>query len=131
VVVFIESPVGVINTREASPMTALDQKAMEVCQRLDGGPRWPQTQVRTRGSVQHPAGHDDDDTRRHLDMNDLTGSSALAVLAPYSAAIQRVPAVKNLDLLPDMGRMTAQWRPVERTGCSPERWPPANALQPS
>ncbi|MBS0449568.1 MAG: hypothetical protein JSR59_26970 [Proteobacteria bacterium] len=105
-------------------MTALDQDAMQFRQRLDRRLRRPQTQAGTRRSVQHPGGHCDDDTRRHLDMNDLTRRSVLAVLPAHPAAVQRVPAVKDLDFLPDMGRMTARWPWDAGHGCSSAaNWP--------
>lgn len=88
-------------------MTARNQNAMQFRERLDGRSRRTQTYVRTRSRIQHPAGHNDDDARRHLDVNDLTGRSEFAVLAPYLAAIQRMPAVEDVDFLPDMGRVTA------------------------
>ena len=99
--------VGVMDTGQASPMTALNQKAMKVRQRLDARLWRTQPQARTCSSVEHPAGHRDDDAWRHLDMNNLTRSSALAVLTPQPASMQRVPAVEDFDFLPDMGRMTA------------------------
>lgn len=39
-------------------------------------------------------------------MNDLTCGALLTVLAAKAAAVERVPAVENLNFLPDMGRMT-------------------------
>ena len=39
-------------------------------------------------------------------MNDLAVGAQLAVLAPQASPIQRVPAVEDLNFLPDMGRMT-------------------------
>jgi len=100
-------------------MTARKQDAMQLRKRLDGRSRRTQTQVRTRSRVQHPAGHDDDDARCHLNVYDLTGGSVLAVLAPYSAAIQRMPAVEDLDFLPDMGRMNGQLCSIVRMRYSP------------
>lgn len=46
---------GVMNTEEASPMTALKQNAMDVDQCLDAGLRG-QRRMLTRGPVQHPSG---------------------------------------------------------------------------
>ena len=39
-------------------------------------------------------------------MNDLAVGALLAVLASQASPIQRVPAIEDLNLLPDMGRMT-------------------------
>lgn len=86
------------------------QYAMQARKCFDGHSGRAQTQVRTHGRVQHPASHDDDDARRHLDVDELTGGPALAVLAPYAPSVQRMPRVEDLDFLPDMGRMTARWQ---------------------
>lgn len=60
VVIFVGSlTVDVMNIGGASPMTARKQNAMQLRVRLDGRSQRTQTQVRTRGRVQHPAGHDD------------------------------------------------------------------------
>lgn len=39
-------------------------------------------------------------------MNDFTTRPLLAVLSSKATAIQWVPAIKDLNFLPDMGRMT-------------------------
>jgi len=56
--------------------------------------------------VQHPCRQDDDDTGGDLDVDNVTASSALAVLLAKPAPEQRVPAIEDLDFQPDMGRMT-------------------------
>jgi hypothetical protein len=40
-------------------------------------------------------------------MNDLAAGAPLDILTSNPASIQRVPAVMDLNFLPDMGRMTA------------------------
>lgn len=39
-------------------------------------------------------------------MNHLTIGSLFAVLTPYTAAVQRVPAIEDFNFLRDMRRMT-------------------------
>jgi hypothetical protein len=58
--------------------------------------------------IQHPRGHHDDHARHHLDMNNLTAGTALDILAPNSSTIERMPAIIDFNVLPDMGRMTAR-----------------------
>lgn len=60
-----------------------------------------------RGGVEHPGCHHDDGARTHLNVNNLARRSLLAVLTSHTTAVQRVPAVEDFDLLPDMGRMTS------------------------
>jgi hypothetical protein len=40
-------------------------------------------------------------------MNDIAAGAPFDILAPKPAPIEGVPAIMDLDLLPDMGRMTA------------------------
>ena len=99
---------GGTNTGRASPKTEIEQDAIEFCQRLDGGLGCTELHARTSSLVQHPTGHENDDTRRHFNMDDVDATPALAVLPPHATTVQRMPAIEDLDLLPDMGRMTAQ-----------------------
>jgi hypothetical protein len=82
VLVFIEDLIGV-NTERASPKAAFNEDAMQIGQRVERDPRRTQGQVRTRGRVEHPAGHSDYDASLYFDMDDLTGGSALAVLPAH------------------------------------------------
>ena len=43
-------------------------------------------------------------------MNDIAAGAPLDILAPKAAPIMCVPAIMDLDLLPDMGRMTGHVR---------------------
>jgi hypothetical protein len=121
--VFIEGLVGV-NTERASPKAAFDQDAMQLGQRIETDQWRTQRQVRTRGRVEHPASHSDNDAWLYFNVNDLTGSPALAVLPAHPAAAQRVPAIEDLDFLPDMGGMNLRWQWAARRGCSSAAsWP--------
>jgi hypothetical protein len=79
---------------------------MQVDQGSDGHPWWAEPQPCADGRIKHPTRHDDDDAGRHLDMDDLTVRPPLAVLPPQAAAMQRVPAIMDDHLSPDMGRIT-------------------------
>jgi hypothetical protein len=103
----------------ASSETALDQQMMQVNQRRDRHARRADRHPGAAGRIQHPCRHHDDHAGRDLDVNDVTASPPLGILAPNAAPIECVPAVTNFDFLPDMGRMSARLRSAERTGCSP------------
>jgi hypothetical protein len=51
-------------------------------------------------------------------MNDFPASPVLDILTPNAAAIERVPAVMDVNFLPDMGRMTARLPLAARIICS-------------
>jgi hypothetical protein len=102
----------------ASSKTAFDQQLMQLRQ---GGHRKPwiaKLHARAHSNIEHPGGHDNDHAGRYLDVNHLTVGSLFAVLPPQTAAIERVPAVVDLDFLPDMRRMTCRLLSEGRTGCS-------------
>jgi hypothetical protein len=56
--------------------------------------------------VEHPRRDDRDHAGRHLDVLEAAGETILAAVPPDAPPAQRMPAVVNHDLLPDMGRMT-------------------------
>jgi hypothetical protein len=91
--------------RGASPKTEDVQQIMQVDQGSNGHPRCAEPQPCAGGRIEHPTRHDDDDARCCLDMDDLTVRPPLAVLPPQAAAMQRVPAIMDDYLSPDMGRM--------------------------
>jgi hypothetical protein len=41
-------------------------------------------------------------------MNDIAAGAPLDILAPKAAPIEWMPAIMDLDLLPDMGRITGR-----------------------
>ncbi|MDF2974623.1 MAG: hypothetical protein K0R61_5073 [Microvirga sp.] len=59
--------------------------------------------------IQHPCLYGRDHSRRRFDMDKFTGSAVLTVVPANAAPIQRMPAIMDHDLLPDMGRMTLRW----------------------
>jgi hypothetical protein len=68
--------------------------------------------------VQHPCRQHHDHAGRRLDMDDLTCSPLFAMLTAEPLPIERMPAIVNHDLLPDMGRMTPQLPSAAKLGCS-------------
>jgi hypothetical protein len=70
------------------------------------------------GGIQHPCRHHDDHAGRQLDVNNLATGALLDILASNATAIKCVPAIMDLDLLPDMGRMTARLRLAAKIICS-------------
>jgi hypothetical protein len=92
--------------RGASPETERDQQTVQVEQ---GGGRRPwgaHLHGRAGRGVEHPARHHRDDAGRCLDMDDRAAGPLLAVVPPQPPPVQRMPAVVDDDLRPDMGRMT-------------------------
>ncbi|MBC8740946.1 hypothetical protein F6X40_30500 [Paraburkholderia sp. UCT31] len=59
-------------------------------------------------------------------MDDLTSAATLDVFNLDATPIQRMPAIMNLDFLPDMGRMNGKLPSAGATGCSPGRCALAN-----
>jgi hypothetical protein len=100
-------PNGHRTTRGASSETASDQQPMQFSQRRYRDAWCTQFHSGAGGGIEHPCRHHDNDTGRDLDVNDFTAGAPLEVLTSNTASVQSVPAVVNLDLLPDMGRMTA------------------------
>ena len=76
---------------------------MQFSQARDRHPRRPQLHPGTSEGIEHPCRYDQDVAGRHLDMDNFTGCAPLDILSSNPASIQRVPAVMDLNLLPDMG----------------------------
>lgn len=79
---------------------------MQLTQCLHGSPRIAQFHASARRGAQHPGSDHDHDARLDLDVDYLAVGALLAELAPDATPIQRMPAVEDLNFLPDMGRMT-------------------------
>ena len=61
-------------------------------------------------------------------MNDVAAGAPLNILAPKAAPIECVPAIMDLDLLPDMGRMTGRLLSGAAHGYSPAPTAAVSAL---
>jgi hypothetical protein len=91
----------------ASSETAFDQQMMKVEQRrYRHAWRADRRHAGADDRIQHPRGDRRDHARNRLDVNDPTGKALLTVMPPDTAPIERVPAVMDLNFLPNMGRMT-------------------------
>jgi hypothetical protein len=100
---------------------ALDQQAMQLIQRRYRHPRLAERHSGAGERIQDPRrGHNDHPGCR-LEVNNRPGLALLAPLAADTATIERVPAIPDLDLLLDMGRMTARLPSGARIVCSPAR----------
>ena len=90
----------------ASPGTTLDQQLVEVTQGCHRHARRAELHPGAGNRVEHPRHDNRDYPGRHLDVHEATGETILAIVPPDTPPVQRMPAVVNHDLLPDMGRMT-------------------------
>ena len=81
------------------------QQPIKVGQASDVDRRSAEGHGRANGGIKHPGGEDDCHTRCSLNDDDLSSRSPLGVELADLAAIQRVPAIMNLYLAVDMGRM--------------------------
>ena len=84
----------------------LDQQTVQISQRRHRHARRAELHPGAGDRVEHPRRHDRDHAGGHLDVHEATGEAILAVVPPDAPPVQRMPAVVNHDLLPDMGRMT-------------------------
>lgn len=80
---------------------------MQIPQRIRRDERRPEDHAGADAGVEHPIRKYRYDARLNLDMDDTAAGALLAVMRSNSSAIERMPAVVNLNFLPDMGRMTA------------------------
>ena len=97
---------GVRTVPGASPGTTLDQQLVEVSEGRHRHARRAELHPGAGDRVEHPCRQDRDHAGRRLDVHEATGEAILAVLPPDAPPVQRMPAVIDDGLLPDMGRMT-------------------------
>jgi hypothetical protein len=97
---------GFIGT--CSPESEGSQQPIEVDKAGGVDRRSAEAHCRANGWIKHPSGKHDRHTRCSLDNDDLSSRSPFGIELPDSAAVQRVPAVMDLYILVDMGRMAPQ-----------------------
>lgn len=56
--------------------------------------------------IQHPGRNRRNHAGGRLEIDKAAGEALLAAVLPDTTSIQRMPAIVDLDLWPDMGRMT-------------------------
>jgi hypothetical protein len=69
--------------------------------------RCPEGHSTTDTGVDHPAWQYRYCAGRHLNMDKPAVSALFAVLHPKSSTVKWVPAIVNINFVPDMGRMDA------------------------
>jgi hypothetical protein len=89
----------------ASPKTAIDEEFAEIFESGDIDARIPERQIRADDGVKHPAWHDDHYARQQFDVAHPDAGSHLAIVLADPTTVQSVPAIMNLDFMPDAGRM--------------------------
>jgi hypothetical protein len=102
----------------ASPEAALDQEFVQLKQRCERYAWGTQLHCRTSDGINHPGRGGNDMSRHDNEMNNAAGRALFAVLAAKLASEIPMPTVMDLDVLPNMGRMTPRWPSEGRTGSS-------------
>jgi hypothetical protein len=92
-----------------SPESEGPQQPIEVGKACDVDCRRAKGHRRANTGIKHPRGDDDRHARFRLDDGNLSAGPPLSVQLPDRAAMQRVPAVVDLHIPVDMGRMDPQW----------------------
>ena len=103
----------------ASSEPALGQQLMQLSQRRQCDAWYAERHSGAGRRIEHPGRHHDDYAARYLDVNDVAAGAPLDILATNAPPVMCVPAIMNLDLLPDMGRMTGRLHSGAAHGCSP------------
>jgi hypothetical protein len=89
----------------ASTQTASLQKVIEIRECRDRCARHPDLHGSASRGIEHPFGHNRENARQHLNVHEPAGLAAINPLDPDAPPKQRMPAVVNNSILPDMGRM--------------------------
>jgi hypothetical protein len=98
---------GFIGAR--SPESEGLQKPIKVGQASDVDRRSTEGHRRANGRIKHPDSKHDRHTRFRLNDCDISSSSPFGIELPDFTAVQRVPAVMDLYILVDMGRMAPRF----------------------
>jgi hypothetical protein len=102
----------------ASPETLRDQQMVKLDQRCLRHARGPERHSGAGGGIQDPCCGHDDDARRRLEVDHGARYTLFAALALDTTPVEGVPAIVDLDFLPDMGRMAGRSPSGARPGCS-------------
>lgn len=101
----LQDDVGIV--LQVSATTGFDEQLMQISEGRDSDTWCTHLHARAGDRVQHPRRNNYDYAGRDLDMNHLAVGTPLPILPPHAAAKESVPPIENLNILPDMGRMTA------------------------
>jgi hypothetical protein len=80
---------------------------MQVVQGVGRNARQTERHRRADPGIEHPLGKRRDDSRFDLEVNDASACPLLSIVSSDTPAMERMPAVVDLNVVPDMGRMTA------------------------
>ena len=89
----------------ASTQSASLQKVVEIMQRRQGHARRADLHADAGRRVEHPCGHHRHDAGQHLDVDEPARLTVVDPLDTDATAEQRMPAIMDDSILPDMGRM--------------------------
>jgi hypothetical protein len=90
----------------ASPESVLDQQVMQVNQRRHRHARRADRHCGAGDGIQHPGRDHRNNAGRCLEIDKAAGDALFGAVPPDASAVKRMPAIVDLDLKPDMGRMT-------------------------
>jgi hypothetical protein len=91
--------------RRASSKSAFREKPMQLDQGRQANAWGAQLHPRAGDRIQHPRRHRNHYARRELDVDHIANGTVLPIMPANAALIERMPAVMDLDFLPNMGRM--------------------------
>jgi hypothetical protein len=92
--------------QEDSPESLIRQQPIQIRQCRDGDQRGADLHAGARGPIDHPGRDHDRHARPAFDDDHVGAAALLAVNPAQTAPMQRMPAIMDFDLIPDMGRMT-------------------------
>src|ERR1700759_5587503 len=101
-----------------SPESEGSQQPIEIGQADDVDCRRAKGHRRTDRGIKHPGGNDDRYARFGLNDGNVSARAPFGVQLPDLAAMQRVPAVIDFNVLVDMGRMNPRWPSAGAIGLS-------------
>ena len=97
-----------------SPESEGPQQPIEVGQAGDVDCRRAKGHRRADRGIKHPGGNDDRHARFGLNDGNVSARAPFGVQLPDLAAMQRMPAVMDFNVLVDMGRMNPRWLWAEK-----------------
>lgn len=92
--------------RGVSPESEVRKQMMQIRQCPERHLWRAQAQPPTGGRIEHPGRHNSHNAQRNLDVEKLAVGTPLTVLPPQSTPVQRMPAIVDDYVIPDMGRMS-------------------------
>jgi hypothetical protein len=101
-----------------SPESEGSQQPIEIGQADNVDCRRAKGHRRANRGIKHPGGNDDRYARFGLNDGNVSARAPFGVQLPDLAAMQRVPAVMDFNILVDMGRMDPRWLWAGSLGCS-------------